>query len=641
MPLAQGSIAPDTPMGGQLIGGGATFRIWAPRARCVHVCGDFNGWAIDEDSALVRHENGHWTGFVAAAVDGQRYKFWIDGEGSSGFKRDPYARELTPDWPNPACILREPGGYPWCDEGWRAPEFRDLVIYQMHIGTWWGLDMPNRVGRFLDIMGRLEYLVDLGVTAIEPLPIGEYSTPRSMGYNGTDLFSPEMDFFVSGAALDGYLPLVDRLMAQKGRPPLPRQVLEIGINQVKVVIDLCHLYGIAVILDVVYNHASGDVRNPNQPETIYFLDRAAGVDPNSSLYFTNREHTGPVFAFWNAGVRQFLIDNATFFADEYHVDGFRYDQVTVIDHDNVGSGWQFCQDLTSTVRARNASIIQIAEYWGPEAAVVRPAYEGGAGFDAAWHNGLRTGIRSVIRQAAGGAQAHFDWNPVVEQLRAPAFRDAWRAVQCIESHDEVYLGREPRLPSLAVAGSNTRSWYATSRSRVATALLLISPGIPMLFMGQEFLEDKQWSDDPQHNPGTGLYWAGLQNDRTMSDFHRFCRELIWLRRGLPALRGESVATPLVDNVRRLLVIHRWLEGAGQDVVIVACLNEVTLFDTVMPMPGPGRWREVFNSDIYEQWVNPEARGNGGGISAYADPLNGMPASATITVPANSVLIFAR
>jgi len=627
-------------MGGNLVGGGATFRVWAPRARKVHVTGDFNGEARNDASLLLKDaQTGHWTGFVPGAKDGDRYKFYIVGEGSEGPKRDPRARELTNEWPDPHCILRSPESFPWQDSGWRTPEFRDLVVYQFHVGTWYGPDRERRVARFLDVLERLEYLAALGVNAIEPLPIVEYSTPRSMGYNGSDLYSPEMDYVVHGDELDRYLPLVNRLLAQKGKAPLTREVLSIGTNQLKALIDICHHHGIAVILDVVYNHASGDVRG--QPESIYFFDRAAGTSSNDSLYFTDQDHTGPVFAFWNEGVRQFLIDNARFFADEYHVDGFRYDQVTVIDRQNAGSGWLFCQDLNSTLGAQDPSAIHIAEYWGPEPAVVRRREDGGAGFHANWHDGLRQAIRGVIGQASGGQGAHVDWQPVVDQLRAPGFPDAWRAVQCVESHDEVYRDRGKRIPALAVGGGNTRTWYATSRSRVASGLLLTAPGIPMLFMGQEIYEDKPWADDTTNHGNLLIHWDGLSSDKAMIDFLRFTRDLIWLRRRHPALRGEGVRAISMENGPRVLVVQRWVEGAGRDVVVVTSLNESTLHGYRIPLPQPGRWLEVFNSDIYENWVNPATAGNGGTIEASGPGLNGLPHSAWITLPANSILVFAR
>jgi 1,4-alpha-glucan branching enzyme len=626
-------------MGANLVDGGATFRVWAPRARQVYICGDFNGWTRDDSSLLLKNGDGRWTGFVAGATDGQQYRFYVVGEGSEGYKRDPYARELTNVWPNPDCILRSAGTFPWQDWSWRTPEFRDLVVYQLHVGTWYGPNREERVAKLLDVLDRIEYLADLGINAIEPLPIVEYSTARSMGYNGSDLFSPEMDYQVGDNELDRYLDLVNRLLTQKGKSPIARQVLAIGINQLKALVDICHHYGIAVVLDVVYNHASGDVRG--QPESIYFFDRAAGTNPNDSLYFTDQDHTGPVFAFWNQDVRQFLIDNAQFFLDEYHVDGFRYDQVTVIDRQNIGSGWLFCQHLNETLNHQDPSAINIAEYWGPEPAVVRPPSEGGAGFHANWHNGLRIAIRGVIGQASGGQSSYVDWQPIVNQLRAPGFRDAWRAVQCVESHDEVYRDRDPRMPSLAVGGGNTRTWHARSRARVATGLILTAPGIPMLFMGQEIYEDKRWADDPPNHRGALVYWDGLNSDKSMIDFHRFTRELTWLRRRHPALRSEGVRTISMENGPRVLVVQRWVEGVGRDVIVVASLNEFTHYGYQIPMPAGGQWLEVFNSDVYENWVNRDVAGNGGSIQANGPGMNELARSAYITVPANSILIFAR
>jgi 1,4-alpha-glucan branching enzyme len=442
-----------------------------------------------------------------------------------------------------------------------------------------------------------------------------------------------MDFQVADAELDTYLARVNQLLIQRGKAPLARETLAIPINQLKALIDICHAYGMGVIFDVVYNHASGDIRG--QQESLWFFDRAAGSDPNQSLYFTDHEHTGPVFAFWKSEVRQFLIDNAKFFLEEYHADGFRYDQVTVIDRENAGSGWLFCQDLNGTLNYLDPAAINIAEYWGPEPAVVRPRDASGAGFQASWHDGLRTSLRGVLSEAAGGRDASLHWQPVVDQLRAPGFRDAWRAVQCIEDHDEVYSGRNPRIAALA-GGGNSRTWYATSRSRTATAILLTAPGIPMIFMGEEIYEDKQWSDS---SASSLVFWDGLAADRTMIDFHRFMRELIALRRAFPALRGEGVATIAMDDYNRVLAYQRWIPGVGGDVVVVASLNESTLYGYRIPFPRAGHWREVFNSDVYENWVNPQVAGNGGGIEANGGGLNGLVASAEVTIPANGVVVF--
>jgi 1,4-alpha-glucan branching enzyme len=163
----------------------------------------------------------------------------------------------------------------------------------------------------------------------------------------------------------------------------------------------------------------------------------------------------------------------------------------------------------------------------------------------------------------------------------------------------------------------------------------------MLFMGQEIYEDKRWADDVPNHRGTLVYWEGLATDKSMIDFHRFTRELVWLRRRHPALRGEGVRTLSMENVPRVLVFQRWVEGFGRDVVVVASLNESTLYGYQIPMPAPGTWIEVFNSDVYENWVNPATAGNGGSIQAGGPGLNGLPQSAYVTIPANSVIVFAR
>ena len=399
-------------MGANLVAGGATFRVWAPRAREVYIRGDFNGWSRDASSLLVKNATAAGPGSCPERRTGTSTSSTSSAKAPKASSATPTRASSRTSGPIPTASCARPTAFPWQDWGWRTPEFRDLIVYQFHVGTWYGPNREQRVAKFLDVLDRLEYLADLGVNAIEPLPMVEYSTPRSMGYNGSDLFSPEMDYQVGDGELDGYLGLVNRLLTQKGKAPLTRAMLAIGINQLKAMVDICHHYGIAVIFDVVYNHASGDIKG--QPESIYFFDRAAGTNPNDSLYFTDQDHTGPVFAFWNQDVRQFLIDNAKFFVDEYHVDGFRYDQVTVIDQQNVGHGWLFCQDLNATLNPQDPSAINIAEYWGPEPAVVRPQNEGGAGFHANWHDGLRRAIRGVIGQASGGQDAGLDWQPVVE-----------------------------------------------------------------------------------------------------------------------------------------------------------------------------------------------------------------------------------
>jgi 1,4-alpha-glucan branching enzyme len=215
----------------------------------------------------------------------------------------------------------------------------------------------------------------------------------------------------------------------------------------------------------------------------------------------------------------------------------------------------------------------------------------------------------------------------------------------VETHDRQRVqndnDREPRIAALADS-TDSRSWYARSRSRVANGLLLTAPGLPMLFMGQEFLEDKYRTDDPDNHPGHLIWWDGRDSDRSMQDHHRFMCDLIWLRRRRPALQGESSVNPYyVHNDNRILAFHRWIEGIGRDVVVVASLNESTFHHYELGLPQAGHRFEVFNSDLYDHFPNPWVAGNGGAIEAASHPRDDMPASAAIHIPANGLLVFSR
>jgi len=386
-------IAADTPMGATLLASGATFRVWAPLALEVHVVGDFNGWQRSDTSLLNRDDQDHWRGFFAGASDRQQYMFHVMGTGSEGLKRDPYARELTTSSPW-RCILRS-SDFSWHDAGYSAPRFEDLIIYQLHVGTFFAPRWPRRGGSFLDVACKLPHLAELGVTALQLLPIQEFRTLFSLGYNGTDYFSPEMDFGVADADIEIYLPALNDLLTARQQPPYRHEDLRGDMNQLKALIDLCHVCGIAVLLDVVYNHAGGGFDD----ESLYFFDRQPPEQGNSrSLYFMDKGHAGGlVFDYARPEVRAFLIDNARYFLDEYRVDGFRYDQVSVIDHDGAPNGWRFCQDLTSTLHFHRPGALHHAEYWNVNPLVVAPVPTG-AGFDTTLTDGLRDTVRAVISE---------------------------------------------------------------------------------------------------------------------------------------------------------------------------------------------------------------------------------------------------
>ncbi len=624
-------------MGGTLAPGGATFRIWAPRAVSVYVSGVFNGWQQNASGSLAQIGGGHWAAFIPGLNEGDQYLFYVNGSGTSGYKRDPYGRELTlqPAFPSCNSLLRSADSFPWHETGFRAPAFNDLVVYQLHIGTYF-IQPASNDGSFFDVIAKIPYLASLGVNAIEPLPIQEFQTQFSLGYNGTDYFSPENQYAETDETkLQAYFAAVNGVLQQAGQPGYASvDALRGARNQLRALVDICHVYGIAVLFDVVYNHAGGGF-DDNSP--LWFTDRMPFGNNNDSLYFTDQGWAGgTVFAYWNDGVKQFLIDNAGFLYREYRIDGLRFDEVSVMDR---FGGWLTCQNLTDTLRAAKPEAIQIAEYWPVNPSVVKDTAGGGAGFDATWHDGLRNSVRAALGAASAGASAALDMDGIAGAIQSSGLDNRWRAVPCLENHDIVYAGRDPRIARLA-GGNDSRSWYARSRSRFGMGLLLTSPGIPLLFMGQEFLEDKPWSDTP--DPSHEIWWQGLDNgDKTMSDFLRFTRELIALRKNQPALRGEGCQVTHVHNGNRVVVFQRWVEGAGNDVMVAATLSETNWYGYRIGFPGAGEWKEVFNSDVYDNWVNPAVAGNGGGVYASGPPLHGLAASAAIVIPANGFVVFAR
>ena len=634
MPVLASDLGTATPMGATPRAHGTYLRCWAPSASRVALIASAQARPAAGDS-LFPLSDGTFAGFAPGLFEGATYMFWVDGPDptapwGSGAKRDPRARELATDpaFPDCPCVVRDANTYPWQFTAWRAPAFSDLIIYQLHVGTW-RIPVGSQSSTFLDVAQNLPFLKALGINAIQLLPIQEFESSFSMGYNGVDYFSPEGRYLVPPAALDPYTKTLAPLFQQFGRtlPPLGR-----GIDQLKCLADLAHAHGIAVIFDLVYNHAGGSF----DPGSLFFFDCQPRVDNNDSLYFTDQGWAGGlIFAYWNNDVRQFLIDNARFFVEEYRIDGIRYDEVRVIS-DN--GGRQFCQDLTSTLRYINPAAIGIAEYWDSDRqnAVTPPS--AGLGFDAELGDGLRDGLRSLLAAASAGANAALDLGPIAGAFEA-VIGDGWRLVQCIENQDLTYVGHSDaaRIGELCDP-SNATSWYGRSRARVALALLLASRGIASLFMGQESLEWRLWSDNP-NQPANLIDWAGVSGDKNRADFLSFAKAAIAARRDLTALRGPCLRVARANSFDRVLVLHRWLEWQGADVIIVVSFDENTKYNYRIGLPFAGAWREYLNSDYFDNLPNPDTAGNNGWIVAEAIPLDGFAASASITIPANGALFL--
>ncbi len=462
--ISQANISPNTPMGANLVtGGGATFRAWAPLATAVYINGTFGGKPTTGQSdnlLLAKNANGYWTGFVGAAQEGDPYRFWVVGPGGSGYKRDPYARELAPAsaFPNCNSLIRSATAYPWHDSAFVTPDFSNMIIYQLHVGTY-NPSTPGVASTFLDVIAKIPYLVALGANVLQPLPIDEMETDPSMGYNGADLFSPDFPYVVTDpAALNGYLTTINGLLTAKGFSPLGLQDITSGPAQLKALVDLCHVYGIAVAFDVVYNHAGGfTVNGALDDNCIYYWDRARNVgNNNDSLYFTDQDRgTGGLsFALWKNDVCQFLINNALYYISEFHVDGFRYDEISDLISMNCDSGWTFCCNLTNTLRYAKPRLLQNAEFWPGEVgnypkssqSIVTPTANGGAGFDVVQHDGLRSALRGAVQAASFGQGASINFDAIAANLYPQGFAHGWQAVSCVENHDIVKVGHGPAHP---------------------------------------------------------------------------------------------------------------------------------------------------------------------------------------------------
>ena len=297
---------------------------------------------------------------------------------------------------------------------------------------------------------------------------------------------------------------------------------------------------------------------------------------------------------------------------------------------NCDSGWSFCRDLTDTLRFLKPRLLQNAEFWPGEVgnypksapSIVTSVANGGAGFDVVQHDGLRSALRGAVQSSAPGQQASVDFDSIARNLYPQGFDHARRTVTCVENHDLVKVGADQRVPYLSDS-SDRRSWYARSRSRFAIGILLTAPGIPQLFMGQEFLEDKQWSWDASSS--NLLWWDGLNTgtDAAMVDHLRFTQDLIRLRWNQPALRGDNVNPFHVSDSNRVIAFHRWLEGTGHDVVVVATLSEATWYDYAVGFPLRGRGLRSSTVTFTITGSILRSRATAGSVNASGGPMHGL------------------
>ncbi|NTX51883.1 alpha-amylase family glycosyl hydrolase [Myxococcus sp. CA039A] len=535
-------------MGAIPFDGGATFRVWAPHAQRVQVVGDFSHWHAVE---LAREPSGNFSRDIPGAGNGQQYQFIIQGRyGDWRWRNDPRAADVTNSTGN--SVILDHRDFVWRYDGlFRMPDFREAVLYELHIGTFndsagWG------PGHWLGAIDKLDYLRELGVNVVELMPSAEFAGDFSWGYNPTFPFAPESSY---------------------GTP-----------NDLKRFVDEAHRRGIGVIMDVVYNHLG--------PSDLPHWDFDGETFGRGGVYFysdwrasTPWGDTRPDYG--RSEVRDYLRDNALMWLREYHMDGLRLDATkeirTASGVDNP-AGWELLRSITEAVKREFPWKLLIAEDMASDPAVT---HSQGAGFDAQWDAAFVHPVRAALIAPFDEGR---DLNAVRDALYFRYNGQASQRVIFTESHDEVANGRS-RLPT-EVSPYNPGDMLAKKKALLGAVLTLTAPGIPMLFMGQEFLEDGHFDDgDPLDWNKAGWFGGILQAHR----------DLIQLRRNWhdtsAGLRGEHVHVFHLNHEDKVMAFHRWEHGgAGDDVIVVVNLGHRTFTGYELGLPTDGLWRVRFNGD---------------------------------------------
>jgi 1,4-alpha-glucan branching enzyme len=583
-------------MGTSLYDAGVTFRVWAPFASSVFAAGTFNEWR-DTANPFASEGDGYWSVDVPGAKIGDEYQFVIRNGNQSLWHKNPYASEVVNSSGN--AIIHDPN-FDWTGENFAMPPRNELVIYEMHVGSFNDAE-GGGPGTFDEVLPKLGYLRDLAINAIEIMPVLEFPMSFSWGYNPSDPFAVE-------SALGG-----------------PQ-----GLHRF---VKAAHAQGIAVIMDVVYNHfGPGDL-------DLWRFDGWSDRNHNGGIYFydNDRAHTPwgdtrPDYG--RPEVRQYLRDNALFWLNKYRIDGLRFDSVSNIRSVNgrdLPDGWSLLQWINNEIRSTQPWKITIAEDLQNNEWITKSTDEGGAGFSSQWDAGFVHPIRDAIIAQNDGDR---NLDAVRDALYHRYNGNAEQRVVYTESHDEVANGHA-RVPEEIWPG-NAGSWFSKKRSTLGAALVFTAPGIPMIFQGQEFLEDQYFRDSAPLDWAKRDSYAGI--NALYRDLIRLRRNWFNLTRGL---RGQHINVHHVNNADKLIGFHRWENGGpGDDVMVVANFANRSYDSYALGFPRAGWWRVRFNSD----WQGYSSDfGNQLGYDTFAGDgsRDGMPFEANVGLGPYSVLILSQ
>ena len=429
-------------LGARSADGTTTFRVWAPERRSVDLvvgAGDVAAGSEGFSRPMTREPNGYWTTRLDVPP-GTTYRYRLDGSAREEFP-DPASRFQPQGVHGPSQVV-DPSAFTWTAAGWRPPAADRLVFYELHIGTF------TLEGTFAAARQRLPYLRDLGVTALEVMPVAEFPGRWNWGYDGACPFAPSRAY---------------------GAP-----------DDLRAFVDDAHNHGLAVFMDVVYNHLGPDGAYANAFSPYYF------TDAHRSPWGRGVNLDGP----HSEGVRRFFIENAVHWATEYRVDGLRLDATHALVDDGPR---HFIEELTATVRAAaGRPVLFVAEDERDLREKLRPAAEGGWGLDGVWADDFHHEVRVHVAGDRDGYFAHYSGttDAIARCLNdgVPPF------VLCIQNHDQVGNRAD---------GARLHHEVDAAVYRAASTLLLLAPHTPLLFMGQEWAASSPFQFFTDHHPELG------------------------------------------------------------------------------------------------------------------------------------------
>jgi len=587
------------------------FSIYAPNARKVYVAGTFNSWNATSIPMRLSPDRSVWWVGVNNTSPGQEYKFVIEKyDGTLVWVPDPAARKNINSTGNSVIVSQS---YSWASTSWRRPGYEYYNIYQIHIRTFFtngNSTYPNYNGwgTFYTAIQRFDYLTNLGVTAIEPLPIQEFAGDISWGYNYVFHYAPETAY--SGSS----------------------STARTNIIALKRFVDEAHKRGLAVILDLVFNHQG------TSDDPIAMFDPASDWRNPQTYWYSGSTPWGPRFNYSNPMVSRFLVDSARYFMQYFRIDGFRFDATAYI------NDWGFLQYVTTQLRrfASNdgygPNVLLIAEHLPNDAWVTRKVSAGGAGFDSQWNVNLSHELKKLftsgplavnINNIASYIQGSGLDNGIYNQNPYGLF-----VVQYHVSHDEAANGKQRPSADLVNRGSWGNSEYdAQAQMITAIATAVMAKGIPMLFYGEEFLEGYYTGNQKWFQDTVPITWANLNRTRATNTM-RAVRDLNMIRKNNAPIKYDQIGVIHINNTDKVIGFRRGYGTGSGDIYVIINYNKTNYTSYGIPFPSAGTWDLIF--------AHPSgAYGDSWADSYLINPVNYSGGDANIKIPEYGVLIYKK